>query len=128
MKSYTWATLFATGMLCASAIMAEEPTYNEVWTCKLEEDKKIEDVQAANSSWLKWINEKVDGGKITSSVVTSVVGNSDMFLFVDSYPYLATWSAAKAALDTKEGEAMEEVFTGISECSENRLYKTTLTE
>ena len=118
----------ATGVLCTSAVVAAEPTFEEVWTCTLEDDKTIDDVQAANSKWLKWVNENVEGGNISSSVVSSVVGNTDVFLFVDSYPDLATWSAAKAALDTEEGQALEELFEGVSDCSENRLYKMTPTE
>jgi hypothetical protein len=118
----------ATGFLCVSVVAAAEPTYEEVWTCTLEENKTIDDVQAANSKWLKWINENVKGGNISSSVVSSVVGNAKIFLYVDSYPDLTTWSAAKAALDTEEGQAVEEVFEGVSECTENHLYKMTPTE
>ena len=118
----------ATGFLCVSVVAAAEPTYKEVWTCTLDENKTIDDVQAANSKWLKWINETVKGGNISSSVVSSVVGNTETFLYVDSYPDLTTWSAAKAALDTEEGQAVEEVFEGVSDCTENHLYKMTPTE
>jgi len=55
-------------------------------------------------------------------VGTSVVGNSEIFLFVDTYPNLGTWSAVKTALDSEEGEALEELFEGTSDCSENRLW------
>ena len=100
----------------------------ETWTCKVEEGKEIEDVQASNSKWLKWVNDKVEGGGITSGVGTSIVGNSEMFIFVDTYPDLATWAAAKEALDSAEGEELDELFEGVSECSENRLWKIEDTE
>jgi len=119
---------FVTGVLCTSVVTAAEPTYEEVWTCTLKENKKIEDMQAANSKWLKWINENVEGGRISSSVVSSVVGNTEIFLYVDSYPDLGTWSEAKAAVDTEEGQAVDEVFEGVSDCTENHLYKMTPTE
>ena len=120
--------IVASAVLCVSIIAAAESTFEEVWTCELEDDKTIEDVQAANSKWLKWLNENVEGGNIHSSVATSVVGSAEHFLFVDSYPDLATWSAAKAALDTEEGQALEEMFDGIFDCSKNRLFKLTQTE
>ena len=98
--------VFVTGILCTSVVTAAEPTYEEVWTCTLKENKTIEDMQAANSTWLKWINENVEGGRISSSVVSSVVGNTEIFLYVDSYPDLGTWSKAKAAVDTEEGQGI----------------------
>jgi len=113
--------LIACTFLCASGFAVAD-SVTEVWTCKLEEDKTIEDVQAVNSKWQKWVNENVEGGGITSAVGTSVVGNSEIFLFVDTYPSLGTWSAAKTALDSEEGEALEELFEGTSDCSENRLW------
>jgi hypothetical protein len=63
---------------------------------------------------------------ITSSVITAVVGDTSVFLFVDSYPDLATWAATKTRLDSDEAEAdgMGDLFDGVSECSENRLYKS----
>ena len=118
----------AAGILCISVVAAAVPTYEEVWTCTHKENKTIEDAQAANSTWLKWINDNVEGGNISSSVVSSVVGNTEIFLYVDSYPDLDTWSAAKAAVDTEEGQAVDEVFEGVSDCTENHLYKMTPTE
>ena len=109
-------TMFLSGMAVADSIA-------ETWTCEVKEGKKIEDVQAQNSKWLKWINAHVDGGGITSAVGTSVVGNSEIFIFVDTYPNLATWAAAKDALDSEEGDELDELFEDVSECSENRLWK-----
>jgi hypothetical protein len=100
-----------------------ETIFEEVWTCKLEDGKTIEEVQAANSKWLKVVNDKTGKGKIRSSVVIAVVGNTDIFLFVDTYPDLATWSATKEFLGSDEGDEVEEVFEGLSDCSENRLYR-----
>ena len=109
-------SLFLSGIASADSI-------TETWTCKVAEGKKIEDVQAVNSQWLKWINTHVEGGGITSSVGTSVVGNAESFLFVDTYPNLATWAAAKDALDSDAGSEVEDTFDDVSECSENRLWK-----
>jgi len=116
------ATLVALVTLCLSG-MANADNVAETWTCEVKEGKEIKDVQAANSKWLKWINAHVEGGGITSSVGTSVVGNSERFIFVDTYPNLATWAAAKDALDSEEGDELDDLFEDVSECSENRLWR-----
>jgi hypothetical protein len=122
MKNLLTATLVALVMLCFSG-MAVADSIAETWTCEVKEGKKVEDVQAQNSKWLKWINAHVDGGGITSAVGTSVVGNSEIFIFVDTYPNLATWAAAKDALDSEEGDELDDLFEDVSDCSENRLWK-----
>lgn len=122
MKKLLPATFVALVTLCLSGIAAAD-SIAETWTCKVDEGKKIEDVQAKNSQWLKWINAHVEGGGITSSVGTAVVGDNDTFMFVDTYPDLATWAAAKDALDSAAGDELDELFDDVSECSENRLWK-----
>lgn len=117
------------GVLCCLSLGAHAETiFEEVWTCELKEGKTAAEVQAINSKWLAFVNEKTGKGKIRSSVVTSQVGKLDMFLFVDTYPDLATWSATKEALRSEEGQAFDEAFDGVSECSENRLYRREYTE
>jgi hypothetical protein len=112
----TLVTLFLSGIAAADSIA-------ETWTCEVKEGKSIEDVQATNRKWLKWINAHVEGGGITSSIGTAVVGNIETFIFVDTYPNLATWAAAKDVLDSDEGDEIEDLFEDVSECSENRLWK-----
>lgn len=108
--------------LCLSGI-ATADGIAETWTCEVKEGKSIEDAQATNSKWLKWINAHVEGGGITSSIGTTVVGNNEIFIFVDTYPNLATWAAAKDALDSDAGNELDDLFSDVSECSENRLWK-----
>ncbi len=108
--------------LCLSGI-ATADSIAETWTCEVKEGKSIEDVQAINSKWLKWINAHVEGGGITSSIGTTVVGNTEIFIFVDTYPNLSTWAAAKDVLDSDEGEELDDLFEDVSECSQNRLWK-----
>ena len=122
MKKLLAATSVAVFGLCLSGI-ATADTIVETWTCKVEEGTEMEDVQAINSKWLKWIKDHVDGDDITSSVGTSIVGNIESFIFVDSYPDLATWAAAKEALDSADGDEIDELFEGISDCTDNRLWK-----
>lgn len=101
-----------------------ESTIVEVWDCKLDEGKTIEDVHTANAKWLAFVNGKVEG-EVTSHVGESVVGKQGGFLYVDSFPDLATWGAVKAALESPEGEALEEELDGTATCTNNRLYEMT---
>ncbi len=122
MKKSLSGAFVALAALCLSGI-AYADNIAETWTCKLKDGKEIADVQAANSKWLKWINANVDGGGITSAVGRTVVGDTTIFIFVDSYPNLATWAAAKEALDSDAGSELDDMFSEISECSDNRLWK-----
>ena len=122
MKKLIPATFVALVAFCFSGL-AMADSIAESWTCKVKEGKTIEDVQAKNSEWLKWINDNVEGGGITSSIGTAVVGNAQTFIFVDTYPNLATWAAAKDALDSEAGDELDELFEDVSDCSENRLWK-----
>ena len=107
--------VFASNTVFADSIVA-------AYTCKLKEGKKKEDVQAVNSKWLKWVRENVNKD-IESSFGSAVVGDQSVFLFVDTYPDLNTWAAAQTALDSDAASSLEDMFEGVSECSENRLWK-----
>jgi hypothetical protein len=103
--------------------LASADSIENVYTCKLKDGVEMEAVQAANSKWLKFVNEKVEGGGITSSVGTAVVGNQEVFLFIDSYPSLSSWAATAELLDSDAGDEVDGLFEDLTECSENRLWK-----
>lgn len=107
--------IFASNSIFASSIV-------NAYTCKLKEGKKKEEVQAINGKWVKWVNEHVNKD-ITSSFGTAVVGNQDVFMFVDTYPDLNVWAAAAIALDSEAASALEDMFSTVSACSENSLWK-----
>jgi hypothetical protein len=92
------------------------------FTCKLKDGKKKEDVQAVNSKWLKYVTENISKD-ITSSFGTAVVGNQDMFMFVDTYPDLETWAKTQTSLNSEDGSGIEAMFEDVSNCSENRLWR-----
>jgi hypothetical protein len=127
MKQLLPVTFVALFTLCLSGIAAAD-SIAETWTCKLKEGKKIQDVQAINSKWLEWINARVEGGGIKSSVGEPVIGNIENFIYVDTYPDLATWAVAKDAWDSDEGAELDKLFEDVSECSENRLWRIKDTE
>lgn len=111
----TLTLVFFSNVVLADSIVA-------AYTCKLKEGKKQEDVQAVNSKWLKWVRENVNEN-IESSFGSAVVGDQDMFLFVDTYPDLNTWAATQTALDSDAASELEDLFDEVSKCSENRLWK-----
>ena len=113
--------LLAAAFLYAGAASADG--YREVWQCKAEEGKSVEDIQAVNSKWLKWMRKNVDKG-IDSAVLTAVVGNLDGFIFVDTYPTLDAWSKGRGAQEeSEEMEAITEEFNEVMMCKENSLLE-----
>ncbi len=96
-------------LVCILGISASaNADIRETWTCTIKDGKSMDDVRAANSNWVKFINENVDGGGIASHIITSVVGNVTprSFGYVDSFPTLESWAAARAATAGSE-EAVE---------------------
>ena len=97
-----------------------------VYQCELKDGVELDDVKAANSRWQKWINANVAGGGITSAIGTAIVGDQQIFLFVDSYPSLASWAAATEALQNSDD--LDGLFDDLNECSESRLWRMEDTE
>lgn len=121
MKKIVSSVLFTLAIaVTSSSVFADSIV--AAYTCELKEGKKMEELQAANSKWLKWVRANVSKD-IKSEVGTAVVGKQNMFLFADTYPDLTTWAATQTALDSDAGSEMEGLFGEISECSENRLWK-----
>jgi hypothetical protein len=100
----------------------------EVWQCTLNEGKTQEDVHDANGAWVKFVNDTVAGGDIHSYVSTSIVGNTNQFLYVDSFPNMRAWIDTKAANQTDEGQAIEAALNKAATCSSNSLHLSTETE
>jgi hypothetical protein len=126
MKRLHLGAFASIALLCFSA-GAWADSVSEVFTCKLEEGKTLADAQAVNKKWLAWMIANVNE-KISSAAATAVVGDSEGFLYVDTYPDLATWAAGKAKLETDEGKAVESGFEDVMNCSGNRLWALHATE
>lgn len=110
-------------MMCAVSVLAESRVV-EVWQCKLREGKTAAEVQAANRKWLEFVNSKVKGGGVQSYQMTAIVGHVEGFVFADSYPGMDAWVAAKAALKTPAGEAVDAALNALGECTSNALYNS----
>jgi hypothetical protein len=121
MKKLIAPLIAVLGMSLAGVASAD--SFANVYTCKLKDDVELEAVQAANSKWLKFVNAKVAGGGITSSVGTAVVGNFETFIFVDTYPSLSSWAATQELLDSDAGDEVDDLFENLTDCSKNSLWK-----
>jgi len=121
MKKVIAPLIAVLGMSFAGVASAD--SFANVYTCKLKDDVELEAVQAANSKWLKFVNAKVAGGGITSSVGTAVVGNFETFIFVDTYPSLSSWAATQELLDSDAGDEVDDLFEDLTDCSKNSLWK-----
>lgn len=109
----------------SAGALADQVT--EVFECELEKGMTMANAQAVNAKWLAFMHANVSKD-ITSVAAIVLVGKSDEFRYFDTYPDLATWAAAKAALETDEGKAVEGGFEGVIECDENKLYRLQNTE
>ena len=126
MKKLLLSAFASMALLCFST-GAWADRVSEVFECELEKGKTLADAQAVNKQWLAFMKANVSED-ITSVAATVLVGDFDEFLYVDTYPDLATWAAAKAALETDEGQAVEGWFEGVIECDENKLYRLRVPE
>lgn len=126
MKKSLLSACTSMALLCLSAGALADKV-SEVFECELEKGMTMANAQAVNATWLAFMHANVSE-EITSVAATVLVGKSDEFRYVDTYPDLATWAAAKAALETDEGKAVQSGFEGIIECDKNKLYRLQNTE
>jgi len=121
MKRIVTTLLFVLAIAVTSSSVLADSIIN-AYTCKLKEGKTKEELQAANSKWLKWVRANVNP-KIESAVGMQVVGEQNMFLFADTYPDLETWAATNTALESDAANELDDLFEDISECSKNALWR-----
>jgi len=96
----------------------------EMWQCELKDGQKMEDVKANNTKWLAMTRKEAASDDVRSYALSTIVGDQSKFVFVDTFPNLAAWSAAKSA-ESEEGKAIEATFNELMECTKNRLFKST---
>lgn len=108
----------------ASTGNAAESTVINLWECKINEGKSIEDVQAANSKWVKYANANVEGGNIQSYIMTPLVGIAETFKYADSFPSLTSWTTM-TEFDNEAIKAIEKGLNAAATCSSNTLHRST---
>ena len=105
--------------------LADDSRIAVIFKCKLNDGKEMEEVQANNVRWLA--NARKTGGseEINSYALEPQIGELNHFMFIDSYPDLATWAKAQSAEETEESKAINAAFEELMECEKNRMYKST---
>jgi len=124
MKRFLLAIVFCITPGLALAATGDTATV-EMFQCELKDGKTMEEVQANNTRWLAHTRKVTGSEDVNSYALTSVVGDLTRFVFADIYPTAAAWAAAKSAEQSDEGQAIEDGFEALMECTENRLYKST---
>ena len=71
-----------------------------------------------NARWLKWARATGGTDEITSSYVSTIIGDLGSFMWVDTYPDIATWGKVVDADSEFDAE-----FGEVSTCSGNRMYR-----
>ncbi len=118
------STMFATLLLSAAASAVGETDIRVILTCTLNDGKTMDDVAEANGAWVKYQNRVNEGATIRSWGAESIVGDTG-FVYIDSYPSLEVWSAARDAMEAEEGVAIGEALDEAAECSSSSLYEAT---
>jgi len=124
MKRMILGLIFCLTPLFALANAGDERIV-EMWQCELKEGKEMEAVQANNTKWLALTRKQAGSDDVRSYALSTIVGDLSKFVFVDTFPNLAAWSAAKSAAESDEGKAIEATFDELMDCTKNRLYKST---
>lgn len=116
LKKILLATMASVFLLISVAVHAEPVTI--VFSCKLKEGSSKDDAMAINAKWLKWARATGGSDEITSSYVTPVIGELGGFMWVDTYPDIATWGKVSEADSEFDAE-----FDEISTCGSNRMLR-----
>ena len=116
LKKITLATVTSIFLLLSAAVHAEPVTI--VFSCTLKDGSTKEDAMEINARWLKWARATGGSDEITSSYVSAIIGDLSGFMWVDTYPDIATWGKivdADSEFDAEFGE--------VSTCSGNRMLR-----
>ena len=116
LKKMMLATVTSVFLLLSVAAHAEP--ISVVFSCKLKEGSTKEDAMEINARWLKWARATGGSDEITSSYVSTVVGDFGSFMWVDTYPDIATWGKIADA-----DSDFDEEFNEVATCSGNRIYR-----
>jgi hypothetical protein len=105
------------GFLLLSVVVRAEPI-SMVFYCELKDGSTKEDAMGINARWLKWARATGGSDEITSSYVSTVIGDLGGFMWVDTYPDFATWGKVADADSEFDAE-----FDEVSTCSGNRMIR-----
>jgi hypothetical protein len=113
------------GVAVADHHEASKDRYVELWYCKVNDGKTMDDVKAANSKWVEHVNASVQGGDIHSYILAPVVGKQGGFMYADSFPSIDAWKGARDAMKSEAGQAIDKALEEAADCSSNSLHQST---
>ena len=98
----------------------------ETIDCKEKEGKTIDDVHAANSKWVEFVNANVEGGDIRSFVLSPEVGDIEegTFMYIDSFPSLESWAERDKMRTMEAFQPIRAELQAVATCSKSGLYKS----
>lgn len=108
----------ASSVILLFSVAAHAEPITVVFSCTLNEGSTKADAMEINSRWLKWARETAGTDEITSSFVSTIIGDLDGFMWVDTYPDIPTWGKIVDSDSDFDAE-----FGEISTCSSNRIYR-----
>ena len=136
MNARSIAGAFVISVIGLSAVceaqVAEGERIVEIWTCTLNEGYSMVDIENTSTRWLDLV---LSGGAtdVDSYRLSHLVGTmrghepaedvTSSFLFVDSFPDVASWMAARRAEMTPEGQEIMAAYTESNTCGTNTLYR-----
>ncbi|MBT8079786.1 MAG: hypothetical protein KJO31_14505 [Gammaproteobacteria bacterium] len=118
LKKNLLAAVTSVFLLLSATVYAEPVTV--VFSCKLNDGFTKEDAMEVNGRWLKWARKTGGSDEITSSFVTTVIGDLGGFMWVDTYPSIAAWGKI---VDDDSGSEFDAEFDEVSTCSDSRMYR-----
>jgi hypothetical protein len=122
------SVISASILLCLGSLAMADPV-TEVWTCTLNDGKTAEDAHAVGKKWVAIARKLTGSDEITSSFVTTVVGDAGNFMWVDTYPSLSVWAQAQELFgDSDEYTSVGAALDELESCSANRLYSGTVVD
>lgn len=115
-------------LLGVSGIATADPV-TMVWTCTLNDGVTAEQSQAAGKKWVALVRKMTGNDEITSSWVTAVVGETEHFMWADTYPSLEVWAAVQTAwANSEEAAELEKELEANETCPKNRLYRSVVVD
>jgi len=118
-------TVTVASLLLGMSGIAAADSVSMVWTCALNDGVTAEQSQATGKKWVALARKLAGNDEITSSMVTAVVGSTESFMWVDSYPSLEVWAAVQSAwADSAEAATLDGEFQANETCSQSRLYQS----
>ena len=127
LKKIIFTTVTSVFLLLSVAVHAEPISI--VLYCELKDGSTKDDAMEINARWLKWARATGGSDEITSSYVSTVIGDLGGFMWVDTYPSLEVWAAVQTAWsNSDEAAALEDVFEANETCSGSRLYRSVVVD